>query len=51
MMEIIVNKKDKPDIDKLVEFLKTLTPEEQQAISYIMQGMKLKDLLTEKKSA
>lgn len=51
MADTIFKKEDKPEVDKIVEFLKTLTPDEQKAISYIMQGMKLRDVLTEKQPA
>lgn len=38
-METILNKKDKPVVDEMVEFLKTLSEEEQHEVNSIMKGI------------
>lgn len=50
-METILNKKEKPVIDELVEFLKTLTVQEQQEINIFIQGAKFAKKAVEKESA
>lgn len=40
-MDIIIKAKDKPVVDEMAEFLKTLTEEEQQQISLLIKGIKL----------
>lgn len=50
-METILNKKEKPVIDEMVEFLKTLTVQEQKEINYFMQGIKFAKKATQKEPA
>jgi hypothetical protein len=45
-MKTILETTEKPIVDELTTFLKTLTPEEQQRINDFFQGMKFKSQLT-----
>jgi hypothetical protein len=49
-METILNKNEKPVIDELVEFLKSLTEKEQQKINYFIQGIKFMKEVEKKES-
>lgn len=40
-METILNKKDKPTIDQMIEFLKTLSEEEQKEMNIMLKGYEL----------
>lgn len=49
-METFLNKKEKPDVDEMIKFLKTLSKEEQKEINVFLQGIKFaKKLECEKK--
>jgi len=50
-METILNKTEKPVIDELVEFLKSLTEKEQQEINIFIQGIKFAKKAEQKQSA
>lgn len=50
-MELILNTKDKPVVDEMKEFLKTLTIEEQRQVSILLKGMKLGIAINQQKSA
>ena len=50
-METILNKKEMPELDKMVTFLKSLTVEEQKMFSMLMQGFQLAKRLPEKQTA
>ena len=39
-METILNKKEKPVIDEMIEFLKSLTAQEQKEMNNFIQGIK-----------
>jgi hypothetical protein len=38
-METILNKKDKPAVDEMIDFLKTLSEEQQHEVNSIMKGI------------
>lgn len=40
-MDVIINAEDKPVVDEMAEFLKTLTEEEQRQISLLIKGIRL----------
>lgn len=40
-MDIVVKAKDKPVVDEMTEFLKTLTKEEQEQMRLIIKGVQL----------
>lgn len=49
-METFLKNKEKPDVDEMIKFLKTLSKEEQKAINYILRGMEIqRKLQSEKK--
>lgn len=50
-METILNKKEKPVIDEMIEFLKNLTVQEQKEINYFIQGIKFARKKEEKEPA
>lgn len=50
-MDIILNKTEKPVLDDMVAFLKSLTVEEQKEINIFMQGIKFAKKKAEKETA
>jgi len=50
-LDIILNKTEKPVLDDMVAFLKSLTVEEQKEINIFMQGIKFAKKRAEKETA
>lgn len=40
-MKILLSKKEKPSIDQMIEFLRTLSEEEQKEINIMLKGYEL----------
>lgn len=50
-MKTILNEKEKPIIDEMIEFLKSLTGQEQKEINIFIQGIRFAKKTVEKESA